>query len=104
MISCISLLTPPKDERAVMSEAVLAYGRKRRGDGSIDGEEIGYRAKDLASDIQLGQPIHLTGHTMSLLYNALFAAGRGALACRMLEACNAASALNAYFINPKKDN
>ena len=51
----IRVYKPPRNLREKLAKAVSDYGKFRRNDGSLEGEEIGYLAKDLAAEITLGQ-------------------------------------------------
>jgi hypothetical protein len=69
--SCALLYSPPADQRKKVAAAVLAYGKARLADGSSDGEDTGYLAKYLASDIEVGKPFVLNKVNADLLLNAL---------------------------------
>lgn len=94
MIHAVTFFTPPKDKREFLAEVVSEYGKRRRHDGTIEGQDIGYRAKDLAADLRLGQPIRLNGPTLTLLCGALYNAGRDELASRLEAAARAAGEIN----------
>jgi hypothetical protein len=78
--SCALLYNPPVDQRKKVAAAVRAYGKTRRVDGTNDGEDVGYLAKDLAADIEVGKPFILNRVNASLLFDALVAAGMKKLA------------------------